>query len=76
LIQPKKPVPGAGESAIGAGTGAATGAATGAGAGAGTTRAGGAGVSGSTPLMSGSCLGLAFSRRVMPTSSSGSSIIV
>ena len=37
---------------------------------------GGAGSSGSTPLMTGSCLALAFSRRVIPTSSSGSSIIV
>ena len=36
----------------------------------------GAGWSGSTPLITGSCLALAFSRRVMPTSSSGSSIMV
>ena len=61
-------------------TGAA-GAATGAGAsalGGGATGAGGAGWSGSTPLITGSCFlaPLVSRRRVMPTSSSGSSTIV
>ena len=70
LIQPKKPPPAFGK-AIGATVGALTGAAAGAAFGATT----GAGVSGRMPLMTGSCLALVFSRRVMPTSSSGSSII-
>ena len=54
--------------------GAAAGAA---GLGASTTLGAGAGWSGSTPLITGSCLGLTdFSRRLIATSSSGSSIIV
>lgn len=93
LIQPNKPPEsgvdvdaGVVAAVAGAAGAAATGAAAcigagaaAAGAGAGAWR-GGAGWSGSTPLMTGSCLALPLSlasrRRVMPTSSSGSSIIV
>ena len=53
-----------------------SGATTGAGAGAGLGTGTGAGVSGRMPLITGSCWALAFSRRVMPTSSSASSTIV
>jgi hypothetical protein len=71
LIQPKKPpLASTGAAAAGAATGAAL--ATGA------TGVGG-GISGNTPLMTGSCLFLILSaslRRVMPTSSCASSIIV
>ena len=73
----KPPLAGAG---AGAGTGAGAGmgaAATGAGAGLGGEM--GAGVSGRMPLITGSCLAffsLASRRRVMPTSSSGSSTMV
>ena len=72
MTQPKKPPPVTGAEAGAAATGAGAGTTIGAGFGAVT----GAGVSGRMPLMTGSCLALVFSRRVMPTSSSGSSIIV
>ena len=73
FTQLRKPRP-AGAAGV---TGAAlTGATTGAGAGTGFGGAIGAGCSGRMPLITGSALALAFSRRVMPTSSSGSSIIV
>ena len=57
-----------------AATGIGCAAATGAGCGRSTGV--GAGVSGRMPLMTGSCLALVFSRRVMPTSSSCSSTMV
>ena len=86
LTQPKKPLPAVGAGGVatqlgatGAAAGAVTAAATGAattGAGSGLGAATGAGWSGSTPLITGSCLALVFSRRLIETSSSGSSIMV
>ena len=63
--------------AAGAAVGSTAATATGAAAtGSGLGGATGAGWSGSTPLITGSCLGLAFSRRLIETSSSGASIMV
>jgi hypothetical protein len=72
FTQAKKPPPVAGAAAATAAAATGAGAAT---TGSGLGTAIGAGVSGRMPLITGSCLALVFSRRVMPTSSSGSSII-